>query len=205
MTAAKLVPREKRGRYATIRNPLVLFEVVPEVALVAARRDADPFKEAAAVSQSAWNSARGALAERYGHIPQANEVCRQLADHHGKALPWRELLETVFDPNRDPKKTWEERLSEPDRLLTPDHVFFALNYVRDQLGVQTQLRFAHQYEEARELLLREAKARGTSAEALRKRLPTRGQIETVCGGSWERALELAELQPRPTGAADGGT
>jgi predicted transcriptional regulator len=33
-------------------------------------------------------------------------------------------------------------------------------------------------------------------------LPTRGQIETACEGSWERALELAGLQP--PSAADAG-
>lgn len=187
--------RSANGRFATVRDRFVLFEIVQEVALVAARRDPDPYKEPATVAQSAWNSARHSLAPRYGHIPQANEVCRQLPDRHGAPWPWRDLLELVFDEQRDAKKTWEERLSEPDRLISHEHVYFALNFVRRQLGPETALRFPHQYEEARARLLEEAQALDSTREALRRRLPTRGQIETACAGSWERALELAGLMP----------
>jgi len=195
--------RDEDGRYATVRNRLVLFEIIREVALVAARRDPDPFKNPTTVAQSSWNSARRTLTSRYGHIPQANEVCRQLCDRDGTPWPWRDLLELVFDKRRDPKKTWEERLSEPDRLISEEHVYFALNFVLRQLGPGAQLRFAHQYEEAREQLLQQAKTIGTSVDALKGRLPTRGQIETACGGSWERALGLARLQPQ-SGVDDRG-
>src|SRR5436309_4326047 len=99
-TALERSPRDPGGRYATVRNPLVLFEIVREVALVAARRDGDPFKDPRAVAQAAWNSARRALAEQYEHIPQANEVCRQLCDRNGKPWPWRDLLALVFDERR---------------------------------------------------------------------------------------------------------
>ena len=60
----------------------------------------------------------------------------------------------------------------------------------------------HQYEETRARLLHDAEARGSSAEALRQRLPTRGQIETLCEGSWLHALEIAGLLP--AGSADSG-
>ena len=187
--------RAADGRFATVRDRLVLFEIVQEVALVAARRDADPYKHPATVAQSAWNSARHSLAPRYGHIPQANEVCRQLSDRHGAPWPWRDLLELVFDEERDAKKTWEERLSEPDRPVSHEHVYFALNFVRRQLGPDAALRFPHQYEEARARMLEHALELGSTREALRRRLPTRGQIETACAGSWERALEIAGLLP----------
>jgi Winged helix-turn-helix DNA-binding len=196
--------RDAGGRFATVRDRLVLFEIVQEVALVAARLDPDPYKEPTTVAQSAWNSARHSLRSRYGHIPQANEVCRQLPDRHGRPWPWRDLLELVFDEQRDAKKTWEERLSELDRPISHEHVYFALNFVRRQLGPDAALRFPHQYEEARTRLLEDAHELDSTQEALRQRLPTRGQIETACAGSWERALELAGLQSSG-GEAEKGT
>ena len=55
---ALVAPRDERGQYVTERNPYVLFEIVREVrGAAAARRDPDPFKDSATVSQAAWNAA----------------------------------------------------------------------------------------------------------------------------------------------------
>ena len=115
-------------------------------------------------------------------------------DRDGKAWPWPDLLALVFDESRDSKKTWEERLSEPDREITDEHVYLALNFVADDLAKRTLL--PREYEGKREQLLAASKRRGTSVEALKQRLPTRAQLETQAG-TWDRALQIAELDPRP--------
>jgi hypothetical protein len=186
------VTRTRDGRFSTFRNPLVLYDIVREVALVAASWDMGPSKDPRTVTQRSWNSARRSCAAFYGPIPQAHEVCRQLHDRDGVDFKWAELLELVFDETRDIKKTHEDRLSEPQRVPSPARVAHALNRVAFDAKLHTLL--PHDYTEHRARLLDDAAKKGR-AEALARLLPTRGQIETACGG-WDRALETAGLPPR---------
>lgn len=142
---------------------------------------------------AAWNAARRSCEPTYGPIPQAHEVCRQLADRDGNPFSWRELRALVFDDTRDIKKTHEERLSEQDRPVTDKHVYWALNRIANVLRKKTLVQ--HEYEEKREEMLRAASGTRLGA-TLRLQLPTRGQIENACGRSWDRALEIARLDPR---------
>jgi hypothetical protein len=166
-----------------------LLEIVGEVARHAARRDPDPLKDPATVTQSAWDSARHLVASRYGLPPRAHEVCRQLCDYEGKPWQWADLLKTVLDPHQDPQTAWAKRLSIPDVLITEDHVAFAIKFVACRLGMPSLIG-PRQYEKAREELLRQFAAVRGSATALEERLPARTQIEIACG-SWRRALEVA--------------
>jgi hypothetical protein len=186
--------RAKSGRFLARRNPLALYEIVHEVAIVAARRDDQSRKDPRLVAQAAFNSARRALEPVYGSIPQAHEICRQLSDRSGLPFPWRELLDLVFDDSRDNKRVHEERLSEPDRPLSERHVVVALIRIAYHLGRETLL--PHEYDEGRQTLLAAASSRA-QRELLARQLPTRGQIEQYCGRDWDRALAIAGLSPRP--------
>ncbi len=120
----------------TFPAPIVLLDIVREVARLAARRDLDPFKGPETVTQSAWNSARHLLAAEFDLPPLAHEVCRQLCDHEGKPWPWHDLLKAVLDPHGDPRKAWAERLSKPEDAITEGHVQFAINFVTCRLGTR---------------------------------------------------------------------
>jgi hypothetical protein len=183
--------RNAAGQFATSRDRFVLLRAVPEVARLAARRSGVPNRDPSSVSEREWNAARSLVEPAYGPLPQANEVCRQLADYYGRSWPWRDLLAVCLDDARDAKKTYEERLSEPDREIINEHVSFALNWIARHLNKPTLL--PRDYEEARGQLLSENNARAFAAKL---RLPSRGQIETASGGSWDRALEIASLSPR---------
>jgi Sugar-specific transcriptional regulator TrmB len=98
----------------------------------------------------------------------------------------------VFDSRRDVKKTLEERRSERDRVVRPEHVRHVLRRVAFAVGKVTLL--PHEYESGREALLTGRLDR--TALALKRLLPTQGQIETASNGSWDRALEIAGLRPR---------
>jgi hypothetical protein len=185
--------RRKNGRFAGHRNPLELYEIVRVVAEIAAARDDDRSKDPATVTHAAFNSARRAHEPEVGAIPQANEICRQLADFNGVPFAWGELLALVFDPGRNIKKTHEQRLSEPDRILTEGHVLYAVFRVASWLAVTTLL--PHEYDAARESLLEQARKEGREL-AIRRVLPSRHQVENACGGSWDRVLEVAGLSPR---------
>jgi hypothetical protein len=185
--------RRENGRFAGHRNPFELYEIVRVVAEIAAARDEDRYKDPATVTHAAFNSARRAHEPEVGAIPQANEICRQLADFDGAPYPWGELLALIFDPTRNIKKTHEQRLSEPDRTLTEKHVVYAMFRVASSLGVTTVL--PREYDDARDRLLEKARDDGMEL-AIRRVLPSRHQLESACGGSWDRVLEVAGLSPR---------
>lgn len=179
------------GQFVAPRDRLVLYRVARDVALVAARRagrESDP----ATVTQREWNAARHAVASVYGHVPQANEVCRQLRDRNGTAFPWSELLAAVFHDSRDLKGIDEDRLRESPRLVLMEHVEYALVRVAHSLRRDTLL--PHEYDEQREALLRAATRSGRK-ERLARLLPTRDQIEHVTGG-WNGALSSVGLRTR---------
>src|SRR5579884_3302178 len=95
-----LVERGTAGRFESVdpRSPDDLYEIVRVVAEAAVAVDPDPFKDPRRVTTRAFNVVKDAVAAEggYGHIPQAHEICRQLADTGEKPFPWHELLDAVF-------------------------------------------------------------------------------------------------------------
>lgn len=189
----RLQSRDGTGRFASVHAETVLLAAVPDVARNVARRlDKKPEE----ITQAEWNTGRHAVRTIYGDLPRAHQVCLRLANRDG-AWPWRDLLALTLDPSRDAKKTYEERLSEPDRKVSPGRVAYALLFVARYLGRPTLL--PREYEETRAQLLA-----GDQGVFLKDVLPSRGQIETACGG-WDEALQVAGLAPRPTVAAAGAS
>lgn len=76
-----------------IRLPVVLLTAVDEVAVAACTLDPSGLIEPVEVTQRLWNDARYALFGRYGRLPAANEVVRQISNWIGRRLGWREVLE----------------------------------------------------------------------------------------------------------------
>jgi DNA-binding HxlR family transcriptional regulator len=187
--------RNARGAFAAIRNPVDLYWIVREGALLAASYDDDPLKSPAKVTQPAWDAVRHALESKWGPpIPKASEICRRLRDHGGASYPWYELLETVFTDGVSFAQHHAQRRSQPDRTLSDDRVYWAANRVAAFLQVRT-LR-PSTYDAGREQLLEQPGLSQRSREAMAKALPNANQLTAYCGGSWDRALEIAKLEPR---------
>jgi DNA-binding MarR family transcriptional regulator len=174
----------------------VLYEIVRVVAEEAARRHSDPLKDPRTVAQRAWEAASRSYESVYGAIPKANEVQRQLAGYDGRPFAWPELLEFVFDESRDIKKRHEDRMSAPERAINHGDIEVALLMAANALSLPTVL--PDQYEELRDSLIAAAATR-LEADAIAERLPTRSQIEREAG-DWDKALEIAGLEPRSAAA-----
>lgn len=189
----RLPARNTRGAFATPRNPVDLYSIVRDVALAAAAADPDPLKSPAEVSERAWDAARWSLVASWGKVAVARQVCMDLRDRDGRPYKWRELLADVFRDEIDYAQHHGQRVSARDRSLTDEHVFWALNHVAHFLAVRS-LR-PHEYETGRRQLLEQ----NTGSEMNRRQwecvLPTGNQL-TTHAKTWDRALELAELDPR---------
>jgi hypothetical protein len=187
-------PRRRRaanGRFRGSWNAVELYEVVPEVALEAARIDPGPLKDPADVSTRAWDEARFTVAAKYGRLPpQANEVCRQLRDRDGRSFAWPALLKLVFSET-DLKRAHEKRLGAEERAVEEDEVVYSMLLVASWLGVESLT--PDSYREGCEKRLKEAGP--AERRALEERLLTVGQI-THAVGSWDKGLELSGLQTR---------
>jgi hypothetical protein len=187
--------RAPGGRFASAYDTLDLYGIVRDVALAASA------EEPTSVSEAVWDAAR----EPAGHpgTPSARAICARLSDAEGRPFPWRELLELVFDESRDPEHVHALRARvEEDDALDEGHVYYALRRAARELGVKTlapdgyaRVR-AQLIERARRRRRREAGHLTPVHELLLRLLPTVGQIERVAG-DWPRALEFAELDPRP--------
>jgi hypothetical protein len=184
--------RTAGGRFGSDYHPLELYGVVRDVALTAAPSDPT------SVSESVWDGARADA----GHedAPTARAICMRLADGAGRAFPWRELLELVFDESRDIERTHAQRAgATADESLGETHVYYALRRIAlTELG-QTSLR-PDEYQRERERLIAEARrhrGRSPSPELIIELLPTVGQVVRIAE-NWDKALEIAELEPRQT-------
>jgi hypothetical protein len=185
------------GRFGSDYHPLELYGVVRDVALTAAPGDPT------LVSQSAWDGARADAG--YEDAPTARATCMRLADGAGRPFPWRELLELVFDESRDIERTHAQRAgATADESLGETHVYYALRRVAlTELG-KMSLR-PDEYQRERERLIAEARRnRGgsPSPELIIELLPTAGQIIRIAD-DWDKALEIAELEPRQTPTKGG--
>src|SRR5438034_11532552 len=68
--------------------------------------------QSALVSQAGWDAAREPSG--HAHAPSARAICARLADSDGKAFPWRNLLELVFDDSRDIEATHAQRRGQAE-------------------------------------------------------------------------------------------
>lgn len=183
------------GRFGSSYETLDLYGIVRDVALAASS------EEPTAVSETVWDRAR----TKAGHpkAPSARAICARLADANGRSFSWRDLLELVFDEDRDPERVHalRARVGE-DEALDERHVSYALRRAARELGGQTLAPDA--YARAREKLIAGARRRRRGAagrlaplhQLVADLLPTVGQIERIAG-DWDQALELAGLDPRP--------
>lgn len=195
-----VVERGETGRFESTdpRSPGDLYEIVRVVATAAAA-DPDSFKDPRAVTTRAFNRIKDAVAVEYGygHIPQAHEICRQLADASGKPFPWRALLEAVFS-DVDLARLQVQRQSvtpiDVSEYLREEHVYYALNRAAQLLGQRSLL--PDEYEAARAELIRRDRRRFRHGGHLEHLLPTVSQILSLCD-DWDAALVLSDLEPRP--------
>lgn len=180
------VARRPRGTFSSEYDDLGLYTLVRVIAEFVAP------DEPTLVTQAAWDAGRTPS----GHpgAPSARAICARLADRDGKPFPWRELLELVFDDSLDMERSHARRRGEAESDgFTDAHVYYALRRVARELDTTTLV--PDQYGRTREDLLAGDRRRQCGG-LLRELMPTVGQIERVAGG-WDRALELAELEPRP--------
>jgi hypothetical protein len=188
--------RNRRGQFATPRNPLDNYLIVQDVARLAAKRNDDPLKDPAMVTEPEWNDARHFRTSKWGDIKKAAEICVLLRDPAGTSYPWRQLLATVFTDPINFAQHHAQRMSEPDREISDEHAFWAANQVASSLR-QSTLR-KNEYEAGRKQLLERPGTSQRARLAITKVLPTANQLTTHCGGSWDRVLEVAKLEFRTT-------
>lgn len=186
--------RNRRGAFATPLSAVDLYPLVREIAELAVELGDDPLKDPATVSQRGWDNASRVRASQTGRtIPEAREICVRLHDYAERAFPWGELLATVFQEKINFTQFHAARLSEPDRAISDRHVYWALTQIAHERD-QSSLR-PNEYEAGRQQLLEQAGRHTPHRRALERALPTRNQIATHSGG-WDRALEIAGLEPR---------
>ncbi len=87
-----------------------------------------------------------------------------------------------------------ERIDSSE-YLREQHVFYALNRAAQFLKLTSLI--PDEYEHARAEMIRLDRRRWQHGGHLEHLLPTVSQILTLCEDSWDRALEIAELEPRP--------
>lgn len=182
---------DKTGRFTARRGrDLVdLYSSVRDVALAAAGRDpriVDP----ARISQRKWNEAKRSDQE-FEHLPNANEVCRQLGGPDGP-LPWGEVLEIAFDEERSSEAVHVGRASVPDDYtINDERVFFTMNRVAQELGQDWLTNADFLYGYAR---LVERDNRRKNGGHLKTQLLTYSQVRGYVGQDWARACAIAELR-----------
>ena len=192
------------GRFARrgVRDARTLYAILRAVAeaAVADRPTADPRK----VTTRQWRDARHLCEDEFGYIPLPQEIRRQLAKLNGELLPFPELLALVFDESRDTKRFHtamqaEEHIAE---AMSDHYVWYALRYVCRALDPEGIVRVDATlspvtYERSRRQLIADDKRRWKYGGHLASRLPTYRQIADYAGDDWDKALEIAELAPRP--------
>jgi hypothetical protein len=170
----------------------LLLVLVREVSLLA---DPDRPKE---VSQREWDEARSKLSSKLGAIPAARSIARKLR------LSWPEVVDLAHQPSTAQNQRLGERDSEnAQHWLTAEHAVYMMKLVARGLGKSTLTE--GQYDVERGEMI--ARNRRYYMHGRRLRMPTSDQICTLMQreiygatgagvpfvGTWERALELAEL------------
>lgn len=190
---ARRAQRRPDGRFVRTYDRLTLYQIARDVATVAARRHK---KTPETLTIAEWNAHRKYLRHRWGRIPRAHEICRQLADAHGRPLPWDSLRRVVSDPSIDLTMFDAAQRSVPDRPISQQRARNALQRVARSRGKATLT--PQGYEDGRHELLTIAADRSPiEQQALEDILPTLSQILWLHGQDWDAALADAGLEPRP--------
>lgn len=189
-----IATRDKRGRAASNYRPEQLYALVRVIA-----EEGKP-GHPESISVREFDKARAAT----GHdaAPSAKAICQRLADRDGKAMGWKRVKEIAFDENASIEHVERRRrASAPARYLSERGVYFALRLVAKRLDVKTMT--PGEYEDERLVALKEERDRDRRRPLLAQLLPTANQIELLFvggddddDGAWDRALAIAELEPR---------
>jgi len=192
--------RDKRGRATSELRPEQLYPLVRTIA-----EEGKP-GHPESISVREFDKARAAT----GHddAPSAKAICQRLADRDGKAMGWRRVKEIAFDETASIEHVERRRrASAPARYLSERGVYFALRLIAKRLDVKTMT--PGEYDDERQVALKEERKRDRPRPLLAQLLPTANQIEQLflsgdddddddqdVGAAWDRALEVAELEPR---------
>jgi hypothetical protein len=115
--------RRHAGRFTSGRSPAEILEIIREgVLLTAARFEREPER----VHQHQFDRVRYELEERYGRVPEARELVRQLRKATDKPFQWRAWVAIALDESKDFKKVVEHLARPPAADVTPLDVTFAL-------------------------------------------------------------------------------
>ncbi|HEX5557616.1 MAG TPA: hypothetical protein VFX13_08355 [Gaiellales bacterium] len=185
------------GRFESAYTTIALRAAIREIAETAAPDD--PLE----CRQRAFDAARASAG--HPHAPSARACCQRLG-RRGSAIPWEDLLQSVFD--QDDLQVEARRggkAAEPH--LDSAHLYFALRWAARELNVE--ILAPDRYDEYRGSVLGRAMRGEQQAQELLELLPTVGQIQRIAAGAkkdgavaveladWDAALVLAELNPRP--------
>jgi predicted transcriptional regulator len=172
------------------RDPIALCAMAKEIAIAATARHPDPAFEPEDVSERAWNDAR-VLVPGGETMPLAWETARQIGG--GEAIPWKELLATLFRASTPEQALRVLSREEPWPDLSETEISYAL-LAAEQLLDEGQFLFPGVYREKREELLRRDRRRRGGGNL---RLPTVDQILVASGGDWRRACLNAGIVAIP--------
>jgi hypothetical protein len=182
---------EASGRFQRrqARDTASLYEDAAAVARIWASRQPRPV-DAARIPQRRWDETKRSLPE-YAHLPNANEICRQLGGR-GKPLPWRHVLDVAFDETRANEAVHigvaAKRLDFP---VSDERVSFSMNRVAQELGQDWLTNADYLYGYAR---LVERDRRRKNGGHLEAQLLTYSQIRGYVEQDWERACRIAEIR-----------
>lgn len=192
-TTAPTKPRRRRDETGRLQRDepldlLSLYEIVKSIALVGAQQ----FRcEPRALTIGQWESVRETWPAP--KPPPAAEVCRLLRPRDRKRLPWRELLERLFDEETTlDLQHVRSRQAAPTEDFTEAHCEYALRRVGLVLGRQPNRR---EYTTIRKQLIEEDGRAWRNGGRLEALLPTLSQLEAVCGG-YDSALVIAGYRER---------
>lgn len=193
-----LPERDEHGRFSGGTPDEILFEQAKRVAERTARalgeRDGlEP--EASEVTMAQFRAHKHLDTHETGiHVPEPHYILSRARTVWGQPeLHWRPFLATITRTERDLRRVHFIRAAAEARVVTVEHITFALHYVLDfinrEIDPQRQTLEPNEYQTYSDLVIERD---STAAE----RLPTAHEIETACDNSWDAALELAGLPPR---------
>ncbi len=194
--------RSESGQFARrgVRDARTLYAILRAVAeaAIVERPTANPRK----VTTRQWRDARHLCEAEFGPIPLPQEIRRQLAKLKGELLPFPELLAIAFGDRGEITRvhTRLQAEEESQQWMSDRHVWYALRYVARSLAPAGAISpdttlLPRTYERDRRRLIA-ADARRKKPVGLAERLPTHLQLARYAG-TWDRALEIAQLAPRP--------
>lgn len=189
---ARLQLRNQEGEFHSNRSLQEKLRIVRAVAEEAVELDPEKCSDSISVPQSRWNDARALLEPRYGRIPQASEITRQIRiELREPKLSWAIVLALAHEPERRIPHLLKRAGDDTVDALPAPTIVFALTLVARYLNMSTLT--PQRYSEGRRTLLRSRRRTSSGDRYLRTVLPSADRIITALG-NWPRALALAGLE-----------